>query len=381
MAPSATTTRRDSRPARRWLAVALVAVVAMVLSVALAAWALLWPIHVTVDGSPRTVPARATLLDLRERNLLRSKRGSLLSVTGKVISADGGGSATVTLNGERADGGEHLRDGDVVVSRNGADTIESRATSRESLPIKVVEEGAGPVVRLRRLGTPGVALVTKGRISGVETWRSVVATGDAMVVVRRPAAPGDKLVALTFDDGPWPGQTEKILAVLKKQSVHATFFMLGGRARQSPELARRVVAEGHVAGSHSLSHKKLTKLGPAGIRKEISGGVSGVAAATGVRPVWFRPPYGAVNGAVRKQARVMKVKVALWDIDTLDWTRPGTHMLYRNAVRSTKPGQIVLMHDGGSDRSQTIEALPIIIEDLRSKGFTFVTLDELAAAK
>ncbi len=100
-----------------------------------------------------------------------------------------------------------------------------------------------------------------------------------------------------------------------------------------------------------------------------------------MRPVWFRPPYGAVNGAVRKQARVLKVKVALWDIDTLDWTRPGTHMLYRNAVRSTKPGQIVLMHDGGADRSQTIEALPIIIEDLRSKGFTFVTLDELAAAK
>ncbi len=286
-----------------------------------------------------------------------------------------------TLNGEPADGGERLHDGDVVVSRNGADTTESRATSREALPIEIVEEGIGPVVRLRRVGAPGVAIVTRGRISGVETSRSIVSTGDEMVVVRRPAAPGDKLVALTFDDGPWPGQTDKILAVLKKHRIHATFFMLGGRARQAPALARRVAAEGHVVGSHSLSHKELTKLGPAGIRKEISGGVSGVAAATGVRPVWFRPPYGAVNGAVRKQARVMKVKVALWDIDTLDWTRPGTHMLYRNAVRSTKPGQIVLMHDGGADRSQTIKALPIIIEDLRSKGFTFVTLDELAAAK
>jgi peptidoglycan-N-acetylglucosamine deacetylase len=381
VAPSGTTARRDTRSARPWLVGAVVAVVAIALSVSLAAWALLWPIHVTVDGNPRTVAPRATLLDLRERNLLRSERGSLLSVKGKVINADGGAAATVTLNGEPAAGSERLHDGDVVVSRNGADTTESRASSRESLPIEVVQEGTGPVVKLRRLGTPGVVIVTRGRISGVETSRSVVSTGDEMVVVRRPAAPGDKLVALTFDDGPWPGQTEKILAVLKKQSIHATFFMLGGRARQSPELARRVVAEGHVVGSHSLSHKELTKLGPAGIRKEISGGVSGVAAATGVRPVWFRPPYGAVNGAVRKQARVMKVKVALWDIDTLDWTRPGTHMLYRNAVRSTRPGQIVLMHDGGADRSQTIKALPIIIEDLRSKGFTFVTLDELAAAK
>ena len=381
MAPSGTTTRSDIRSARPWLVGALVAVVAIALSVALAAWALLWPIHVTVDGSLRTVPARATLPYLRDRNLLRSERGSLLSVKGKVISANGGGPATVTLNGAPVAGGERLHNGDVVVSRNGADRTESRATARQSLPIAIVQEGTGPVVRLRRLGTPGVVIVTRGRVSGVETSRSIVSTGDEMVVVRRPAAPGDKLVALTFDDGPWPGQTEKILAILRKQSIHATFFMIGGRARQSPELARRVIAEGHVVGSHSLSHQELTKLGPAGIRKEISGGVSAVAAATGVRPVWFRPPYGAVNGAVRKQARVVKVKVALWDIDTLDWTKPGAHMIYRNAVRSTKPGQIVLMHDGGADRSQTIKALPIIIEDLRSKGYTFVTLDELAAAK
>ncbi len=150
------------------------------------------------------------------------------------------------------------------MSRNGADTTESRATSREALPIEIVEEGIGPVVRLRRVGAPGVAIVTRGRISGVETSRSIVSTGDEMVVVRRPAAPGDKLVALTFDDGPWPGQTDKILAVLKKQRIHATFFMLGGRARQAPALARRVAAEGHVVGSHSLSHKELTKLGAGG---------------------------------------------------------------------------------------------------------------------
>ena len=121
-----------------------------------------------------------------------------------------------------------------------------------------------------------------------------------MVVVRRPAAPGDKLVALTFDDGPWPGQTDKILDVLKKQSVHATFFMLGGRARRSPALARRVAAEGHVVGSHSLSHKELTKLKPAAIRKEISAGVSAVAAATGVRPVVVPP---AVRRDERRRAQ------------------------------------------------------------------------------
>ena len=180
--------------------------------------------------------------------------------------------------------------------------------------------------------------MTSGKISGVEATRSVISTGDEMVVVHRAATPADRLVALTFDDGPWPGQTDKILDILKKENVRATFFMLGSRARRSPELARRVADEGHTVGSHSLSHKELTKLKPAAIRKEISAGVSAVTGVTGVRPVWFRPPYGAVNGAVRKQIRVLNVRMALWDIDSLDWTRPGTHMLYRNAVRSTKPG-------------------------------------------
>jgi peptidoglycan/xylan/chitin deacetylase (PgdA/CDA1 family) len=109
--------------------------------------------------------------------------------------------------------------------------------------------------------------------------------------------------------------------------------------------------------------------------------MAAVGAATGTRPVWFRPPYGASNGAVRKQERALGVKVAMWDIDTLDWTRPGPHAIFRNAVRSTKSGQIVLMHDGGGDRAQTIEALPLVIGDLRSKGFTFVTLEEMAAAR
>jgi peptidoglycan/xylan/chitin deacetylase (PgdA/CDA1 family) len=97
--------------------------------------------------------------------------------------------------------------------------------------------------------------------------------------------------------------------------------------------------------------------------------------------VWIRPPYGATNPQGRKQARILGTRIAMWDIDTLDWTKPGVHELYRNAVRSTKPGQIVLMHDGGLNRQQTIEALPLIIDDLRSKGFYFVTMDELEAAK
>ena len=312
---------------------------------------------------------------------MSAERGALLSVKGSVIRRSGGATGTLQRNGRPASLDQRIFEGDTIVSRRGANRTEKRVTRQETLPISVVQEGSGPVVALRRLGAPGVVELTFGAVSGVEATRSIIATGDDMVVVRRAATPADKLVALTFDDGPWPGQTDKILAILKKEGVRATFFMLGTQVRRSPELVRRVAAEGHTVGSHSLSHKELTKLKPPEIGKEISAGVSAIAAVTGARPVWFRPPYGAINGTVREQARAQKVRVALWEIDTLDWTRPGTQKLYRNAVRSTKPGQIVLMHDGGGDRTQTIAALPLIIDDLRAKGFTFVTLDELAAAK
>ncbi len=344
-------------------------------------WGFTRPLRVTVDGTIRTVPAGSTLSDLQDQGMLHAERGALLSVEGKVLRRFGGASGIVTRNGRPVSLEERLFDGDVVASRRGANTREAKVTRRESLPIAIVQEGTGPVIALRRLGTPGVVVVTTGRISGIESTRSVIASGDPMVVVRRPASSSDKLVALTFDDGPWPGQTDKILDILKKNNIHATFFMLGRQARKSPQLVRRAAAEGNAVGSHSQSHAQLTKLKPPAIRKEIAGGVSAVGAATGVRPVWFRPPYGATNAAVRKAARAVKVNIALWEIDTLDWTRPGAHTIYRNAVRSTKPGQIVLMHDGGGDRAQTIKALPTIIDDLRSKGFTFVTLDELTAAR
>jgi len=357
------------------------AVAALFIVGLLIAWGIARPLHVTVDGTSHTVAARSTVLDLQTQGLASTERGALLSLQGKVLQAHGGTVGTVTRNGMPIPLDQRLSDGDVIVSSKGANKTEDRVMRLESLPIAIVQEGVGPIVSLRRLGAAGVAEVTVGKTSGVEATRSVIATGDDMIVAHRAAAPTDKLVALTFDDGPWPGQTEKILAILKQENAHATFFMLGSSARKSPDLVRKVAAEGHTVGSHSLSHHELTKLKPAAIRKEISAGAGAIAAATGVMPLWFRPPYGDVNGEVRKQARAVKAKVVLWDIDTLDWTLPGVHMLYRNAVRSTKPGQIVLMHDGGGNRKQTIEALPIIIEDLRSKGYTFVTLDELAAAK
>jgi peptidoglycan/xylan/chitin deacetylase (PgdA/CDA1 family) len=139
--------------------------------------------------------------------------------------------------------------------------------------------------------------------------------------------------------------------------------------------------EGQLLGNHTLGHKELTKQTPAEIRRQILGGASAIKSATGVDPVWFRPPFGAVNGKVFQEVRTLKLRVAMWDIDTLDWTRPGVPRIVKNSMNHLKPGAVILMHDGGVDRSQTIAALPQIIDKLRAQGYSFVTLEELAAAK
>jgi len=202
-----------------------------------------------------------------------------------------------------------------------------------------------------------------------------------MVVVHRAATPADKFAALTFDDGPWPGQTDKILDILAQRQVKATFFMLGSRAKSAPVLARRVKDEGHLVGNHTLGHKNLTKEKPAEIRRQITAGAAAIKRGTGVEPVWFRPPYGAVNGKVSQEMRALTLRVAMWDIDTRDWTNPGVPRIVRNAVKPIKPGSVILMHDGGQHREQTVAALPQIIDELRAQGYTLVTLEQLAAAK
>ena len=372
-------TRRDG--ARRlwpWLVAALIALIVID---AFLAWGPMRPLGITVDGVPRTVSPGSTLLDLQDQGLLNSERGVLLSLQGKAILARGGAAAIVTRNGRSVSLSQRLFDGDVIESIKGADTTENRVTRRESLPIVVVQEGAGPVVALRRLGTPGVAEITRGKISGVEVSRSVITTGDAMVVVHRAATPADKFAALTFDDGPWPGQTDKILDILAQRQVKATFFMLGSRAKSAPVLARRVKDEGHLVGNHTLGHKNLAKEKPAEIRRQITAGAAAIKRGTGVEPVWFRPPYGAVNGKVSQEMRALKLRVAMWDIDTRDWTNPGVSRIVRNAVKPIKPGSVILMHDGGQHREQTVAALPQIIDELRAQGYTLVTLEQLAAAK
>lgn len=181
-----------------------------------------------------------------------------------------------------------------------------------------------------------------------------------------------KCVALTFDDGPGP-KTGKLLDVLKQENAAATFFVVGPNAETRPKMLVRMLAEGHEIGNHTWNHRVLTSLTSGHLAKEIGNTARAVQEATGVTPTLMRPPYGAVDAKVKKAAGS---PVILWNVDTLDWKVLDATKVVSNALRDTKPGSIVLMHD---IHSSTIDAAPAILKGLRSKGYHFVTVSELLA--
>lgn len=192
----------------------------------------------------------------------------------------------------------------------------------------------------------------------------------------RISGPGHrKVVALTFDDGPGP-YTPEVLAILARERVHATFFLVGQQVGPFADLVRREFAAGHVLADHSWNHANLGGGGP-GARGQIRSTARAIRNATGFTPCLFRPPYGAVGGQLIADARDQGMNTINWNVDPRDWSRPGTGAIYSRIIGQTRRESIILMHDAGGPRSQTVAALPKVIHELRRRGYGFVTLPEL----
>ena len=186
---------------------------------------------------------------------------------------------------------------------------------------------------------------------------------------------GKKLVALTFDDGPQRTQTTRLLDFLKEQGVHVTFFMVGVSIKEAPEIVRRAAAEGHQVASHTYNHKDLTKLGPERLAQEIGDTAALLEELTGYRPTAMRPPYGAQNAAVQAAAGTPLI---LWSIDPKDWSTRDADKSYTRVLSNVRDGDIVLLHDL---YRESVEAAERIIPALKEQGYTFVTVDQLLAAR
>lgn len=189
----------------------------------------------------------------------------------------------------------------------------------------------------------------------------------------RHRATGARVVALTFDDGPGP-YTLQVLRVLRREHVSATFFEIGRQVAADPLVTRQLAAARMSVQSHTWDHANLNRLPDKAIDTEVQRTNAAVAAATGVTPRCLRPPYGAIDSRVEQRLARDHMTPVTWNVDTVDWQRPGTARITAAAVRAARPGAIILMHDGGGNRAQTVTALPRIITGLRALGFAFTAL-------
>ncbi len=184
-------------------------------------------------------------------------------------------------------------------------------------------------------------------------------------------------IALTFDDGPNPPYTTQILAVLRHYGVKATFFCVGTQVVRYPNIVKQEYAEGHVIGNHTWGHPNMSYLSIPSIIWQLTTAGDAIQNATGVRPTLFRPPYGAISSNVLTYANYFALTVIQWNVDPRDWSMPGVNTIYARVLAQASAGSIILLHDGGGDRSETVAALPMIIEWFQKHNFQFVTVPRL----
>jgi len=201
--------------------------------------------------------------------------------------------------------------------------------------------------------------------------------GRAPGVTYSRVAVAEPYVAMTFDDGPHPANTPRLLDMLRARNIKATFYVIGRNVDLYPNVARRIVAEGHEIGNHTYTHPTLSRLGDDSVRNELTKCRDAIARATGVQPRTLRPPYGALLQRQREWIHAeLNYPTIMWSVDPLDWKRPGPSVVTSRILSGTTAGSIILAHDL---HASTVDAMPATLDGLLRKGFKFVTVSQLLA--
>ncbi|MDG0993817.1 MAG: polysaccharide deacetylase family protein [Akkermansiaceae bacterium] len=184
-------------------------------------------------------------------------------------------------------------------------------------------------------------------------------------------------IAMTYDDGPHPRNTPRLLDMLRERNIKATFYVVGRNVNMYPDIVRRIVAEGHEIGNHTWTHRNLTTLSDTSVRWEMDKTRDAIVAACGVKPRTMRPPYGALRQRQRAWIyREYGYPTILWNVDPEDWRRPGLSVVAGRIINNTRSGSIVLAHDL---HKSTVDAMPASLDGLLRRGFKFVTVSQLLA--
>ena len=360
------------------------AVVIVVVVAAVVAWNTR-SIDIRLNGSSMSVRVGSSLETIIKEKRLSPKAGDLVSVGGNVLVQGEGYSYSASVNGSDIDidelDGYKAADGDDLTIGDGADKVEDYDVEieEEQPKLEMGGEAWGNISYISQWPQVGKREIRHGKTSGETAEGDVIQETKNCVVTVHQVKPDDdkKLIALTFDDGPSATYTEKYIEILDRYGIHATFFNLGQNIEEYPELCKKIVESGNELMSHTYQHQQLSTLESVALQSEFSSAFDTISQVAGVQTTSFRPPYGDFKESTWLKSGGLASLSVLWNLDSEDWRMPGAETIVSNSTENAFSGSIILMHDGGGDRSQDVEALPQIIETLQSEGYTFVTVGEL----
>lgn len=344
-------------------------------------------VNVTLNGQQQSIEGQQrTIEGLLDTNTVSVTPGNYVAVDGSVMREGEGTRATASINGQATDDfSTRLNDGDDISLTNGTDITEDFTEGDHTTIEPTLEmKGTGAVHLYTQKGEAGEKVVRTGNESGKTAEVTTKEPVNGVVQYYNVNTNGDKVIALTFDDGPWDSSTEAILDTLKENDAKATFYTIGDQISKHKDLVKRAADEGHEIGTHTWDHAEGSGQGVSLIlmssderKQEVEKGMKAIKDATGQdASLMFRSPGGNFDESVAKDLSSLINAEIGWNVDTGDWQKPGTDTIAQR-IESASPGEIILMHDGGGDRSETVAALKQALPKLKEQGYRFVTVSEL----
>lgn len=344
------------------------------------------PITVTINGEQTSIQGDERSPEgLVENGIVSVKPGNYIAVDNSVIREGEGYPCTAKINGNDVPDLEtRLNNGDTIDITDGSNIMEPYTDSApQPAPCSVEETGVGAVHLYVGEGVSGEKIIRTGSESGKTTEIVTKEPSTIQLAKYNVDTHGDKVIALTFDDGPWDSSTAAILDVLKENNAKATFFTVGERIKGHEDLIKRMKDEGHEIATHSYDHANgsgkgvsMDLMSTKERQDEVTKGLQAITDAGCTPSKTFRSPGGNFSTDTARDVQGLISSEIGWNIDTGDWKRPGANTIAAR-IEMAQPGYILLMHDGGGDRSQTVEALKEALPKLAEQGYEFVTVDEL----
>ena len=369
------------------IALAVVAVIAVGGVFGFTNWMNTKAVQVTLNGDQVTISGnQRSISGILDSNLVSVTAGNYIAVDGSVMRQGEGTRCTAKVNGNETDNlSTHLNGGDKIEISNGTDISEAYTDSDpQVLPHKTEIKGTGAIHLYNEDATDGEQVTRTGKESGISTQVTTKEPVDNVVQYYNIDAGNDKVIALTFDDGPWDSQTDQILDILEENGAKATFFTVGQCISGHESQVKRAASMGCEIGTHTWDHAEgsgqgvsLIKMSTQERKDEVTKGLDAIEKVTGEKAsTIFRCPGGNFDSSVASDLDGIVTAEIGWNIDTTDWKKPGADVIAQR-IESAKPGNVILMHDGGGDRSQTIEGLRKALPQLKAQGYSFITVQEL----